>query len=61
MADFRGEALDAGGDHAECGEIHGVPVARDDLRGDRFGFQAQRLGDMLLDARVDIGECADRP
>ena len=41
-------------------EIHGVAVARDDLGRDRLDRQAHLLGHVFLDARVDIGEGADR-
>ena len=60
VADFGGEPLDRRGDHAERREIHGVAVARDDLRRDRLDAQAHRLGDMRFDARIDLGEGADR-
>ena len=36
MADFGRQPLDRGGDDAERREIHGVAVARDDLRRDRL-------------------------
>ena len=41
-------------------KIHGVAVARDHLRRDRLGAEAQRAGDVFLDARIDVGEGADR-
>ena len=59
VADFDRQALDARRDDAERGEEHGVAVARDDLRRDRFGLQAEALGDVFFDARVDIGEGAN--
>ena len=37
-----------------------MTIARDNLRGNRFGFHAERLGHMFFNARVDIGECANR-
>jgi hypothetical protein len=40
-------------------EEHGVPIARDDLGGDRLGLQPELFGDIFLDLRVDIGEGAD--
>ena len=43
----------------ERGEIHGVAVARDHLRRDRLGAEAEGAGDVLLDPRIDIGEGAD--
>ena len=46
-------------DHGQRGEIHGVAVARDHLGGDRLGPQPHGAGDVILDARVDIGESAD--
>ncbi len=60
MAHFRGEALDRGGDHAERGEIHGVTVAGDNLGRDRLDLEAHLLGHVFFDARIDIGEGADR-
>ena len=36
VADFGGEPLHRRGHHPQRGEIHGVPIARDDLRRDRF-------------------------
>ena len=60
MADFGGQPLDRRGDDAERREIHGVAVARDDLGRDRLDREAHRLGDMLFDARIDVGEGADR-
>ena len=60
MADLGREPLDRGGDDAERGEKRGVPVARDHLRRDRLDFQAELLRHMLLDARIDVGEGADR-
>ncbi len=47
------------GDDAERGEIHGVPVARDDLRRHRLDREPHRLGDMRLHARIDLREGAD--
>src|ERR1700733_5911210 len=59
MSDFGGYALDRRGDDGESCEKHRVPVARDDLRRDRLRHQAELLGDMGFDARVDVGECTD--
>ena len=39
VADFGGQPLDAGGDHPQRAEIRRVPVARDDLGGDRLRRQ----------------------
>ncbi len=44
----------------ERGEERGVPVARHDLGRDRLRRQPHLRGDVLLDARVDIGERANR-
>ena len=60
VADLGRQPLDRRGDHAERGEEHRVPVARDDLGRDRLDRQSELGGDMLLDARVDVGEGADR-
>ena len=49
-----------GGDHAQRREIHGVAVARDDLGRDRLDGKPHGLGDMRFDARIDLGEGADR-
>jgi hypothetical protein len=59
MADFGGQVLDRSGDNGEAGKEGGVPVARDDLRGDRLDGKAELLGDMLLHPRIHIGEGAD--
>ena len=59
VADFGGEVFDGAGDHGERCEERGVAVARDDLRRDGFGFEAQRLRDVFFDARVDLRERAD--
>ena len=48
------------GDHAERREVHRVAVARDHLGRDRLEREPHRLGDMRLDARIDLGEGADR-
>ena len=48
------------GDDAEGGEERGVPVARDDLGRHRLDGEAELLGDMLFDPRIDVGEGADR-
>ena len=60
MADLDGQPLDRGGDDAERGEEHGVPVARDHLGGDRLRREAHGAGDVLLDPGVDVGEGPDR-
>ena len=60
VADLGRQPLDRGGDDAQRREIHGVAVARDDLGRDRLDREAHRLGDMRFDARIDLGEGADR-
>ena len=60
MADFDGDPFDGRGDDAERREEHGVAVARNDLGRDRLGLQAHFRRDMFFDARIDIGESADR-
>jgi hypothetical protein len=59
VANLGGQALDAGGDDAQRGEIGGVAVARDHLGRDRLGAQPQAAGDMGFDRRVDVGEGAN--
>src|SRR6185437_13519142 len=60
VADLGGEPLDRAGDDGERGEVEGVAIARDDLRRDRLGREAELRCDMLLDRGRDIGEGADR-
>ena len=60
VADLGGEPLDAGGDHRQGEKELRVPVTRDHLGRDRFGFEAQFFGDVSLDRRVDMGKGADR-
>ena len=60
VADFDGDIFDAAGDDAQGGKERRVTVAGDDLGADWLGDQTQLIADMLLDARVDIGEGADR-
>ena len=60
MADLGGEPLDRRRDHAEHREIHGVPVARDDLGRDRLDLEPHRLRHVRLDARVHLRKGADR-
>ena len=60
MADFGRKPLDGRGDHAERREEHGVPVARDDLRRDRLGLEAELSGDVSLHARIEMRKGADR-
>ena len=59
MADFRRQPLDRRGDDAERREIHGVAVARDDLRRDRLDGEPHLLRHMGFDARIDLREGAD--
>ena len=59
MANFDRQPLHRRRDDAERREEGGVTVARNDLRRDRLDREAELLGDMLLDARIDIGESAD--
>ncbi len=59
MPDLDGEALDGGGDHGQGGEVGGVTVAGDHLRGNWLDDQPHGLGHVFLDARIDAGEGAD--
>ncbi len=45
---------------ARAAKIGGVAVARDHLGRDRLDLQAHLVGDVGFDARVDVGEGADR-
>ena len=60
MADLGREPLDRRGDQRQRHEELGVAVARDHLGRDRLGREAELLGDIRLDRRVDVGEGADR-
>ena len=60
MADLDGDALHGRGDHGERREERGVAVARDHLGRDRLDCESELLRDVFLDARVDVGEGADR-
>ena len=59
VADFGRQPFERTRDHGKDRKEHRVPVARDDLRRDRFGCQPHLLRDMLLDLGVDIGEGTD--
>jgi hypothetical protein len=49
MADLGGEPLDRGSHDAERREVHGVPVAGNDLRGDGLDAEAHPLRHVFLD------------
>ena len=61
MADLGGQPLDRRGDDAERREKCGVPVALDDLRRDRLDGQAELLGDIRLDARIELANVPTAP
>ena len=61
MANFGGKPFYRGGDDGERGEIHGMPIARDDLRRDWLDHESHCLRNMFLDPRIDLREGADRP
>ena len=60
MTHFDREPFDAACDHRQRREIHCVAIARDHLRADRLGHEAQLVRHIGFDLRVDIGEGADR-
>ncbi len=60
VADLRGEALDPGAGERDRLEQLGVAVARDDLRGDRLGGEAQALEHARLVVRAERRVGADR-
>src|SRR5215472_17721406 len=59
MTDLGRQPFQRAGDQPKRGEEGGVPVAWNDLRGNRFDVQAQCLRDVLLYMRIDICERAD--
>ena len=59
VADLHRQALDGRRDHGQGGEIGGVPVAGNDLAGDRLDAQPELFGDVRLHRRIDAGEGAD--
>ena len=59
MADFRRQPLDGRRDDAQRGKIHGVAVARNDLRRDRLDLEPHFARDMGFDPRIDLGESTD--
>ena len=61
MADLRRDAIERGGEHAEHGQKHGVPVSGDDLGCDRFGDQPQPAQGVGLDFRAEVGIGPHRP
>jgi len=60
VSDLDGELLDGGGDDGQRGEVFGVAVALQHLRGAGSRLQPRLLADVLLDLRIDVGEGADR-
>ena len=60
VADFGRQPLDRRGDHAERGEIHGMAVARNDLRRDRLDRKPHFFRHIGFDARIDLRKGADR-
>src|ERR1043166_3921866 len=60
MADLGGQPLERARGDGEGREIGGVAVARNHLRRDGLGLEAQLGGDMRLPRRSDMGEGADR-
>ena len=60
MPDLGGKPLDRARHHGERGEIGGVAVARDHLRRDRLRLEPELLRHIGFDARIDMGEGADR-
>ncbi len=60
MPHFGGQPLNRTGDYPQGAEESGVPVARNDLGGDRFSPQSQPLRHVLLNAWIQMCERADR-
>ena len=59
VADLRSPAARCRATTASAAKNIGVAVARDDLRRDGLGRQAELRGDVGLDPRIDVGEGAD--
>ena len=60
MTDLGRKPLHGRSDHPERREEHGVPVTRDDLRGDRLRLEAKLACDVSLHARIEMREGANR-
>lgn len=55
VADFRSQALDAAGNNRQSAEEGSMTVARDNLRGNGLGLQAQPFGHKGFNPRVEMG------
>jgi hypothetical protein len=58
VTDFSGEALDRSRHNPQNRKVHGMPIARNDLRRDRLDGKAERLRNMRFDAWIDLREGA---
>ena len=58
---LRREPFDRSGDQRQRHEKLRVAIARDHLRRNRLGLEAELFGDMRLGPRIDICEGPDRP
>src|SRR5437868_7953354 len=60
MADLGSDLVQRARHHCQSGDIKGVPVSLDDLRGYRCRLQSQPLADLGFVLRIKMAECANR-
>src|SRR5579883_3513902 len=60
MADLDGDFVEAGSNASEHGEVVGVEIAREDLRGDGRGLETETSADFFFGFGADVGEGPDR-
>ncbi len=59
VADFDGDFVEGAADDGEGGDVGGVAVALDDLRGDGRGLEAQVFAHLFLLVRIQVTKRAD--
>ena len=59
VADFDGDFVERTAEDGQRGDVGGVPVALDDLRGHGRGLEAEPRADALLVLRLEMAERAD--
>ena len=59
VADFGGDLVERAAEDGEGGDVGGVAVALDDLRGDGYGFETQFVADCFFVLGLEVAEGAD--